>query len=286
MSDITVVGLGLMGAALARALQQAGHAITVWNRTPAKMQPFVAAGAQGASSLASAVRASPIVLVCVDNYSVTRRILGSDDVLPGLSGRTLIQLSTGTPREARDSEAWATNGGAAYIDGAILGGPASIGTPGALILFGGPQAAFERCAPLLRCLGGDLRYLGPNVAAAAALDLAWLCQRIGLFLGLAHGARLCESEKVGTDLYASMFPEGDRARMFAEVVHADAYGHPGATLNAWNAGLQRIGKHARDAGIDCEIPDFASRLFERAIAAGHGEEDVAALIKVLRAGPA
>ena len=122
------------------------------------------------------------------------------------------------------------------------------------------------------------------IGAASALDLAWLCQRFGLFLGLAHGARICESEMVGTDLYATLFPAGDRSRTFAQVIHADSYGQPPASLGVWYAALQRVQIQARDAGINSEVPGFAASLFKRAMAAGHGEEDVAALIKVLRGG--
>jgi 3-hydroxyisobutyrate dehydrogenase-like beta-hydroxyacid dehydrogenase len=260
----------------------AGHQVTVWNRTAARVQPLVALGAEGAASLVDAVRASSIILVCIDNYAVTRQILEAGNVFENLAGRTLIQLSTGTPREARESEVWLRVGGVEYIDGAILGGPAAIGTANALILFGGPKAVYEHCEPLLKSLGGDLRYLGENIGAPAALDLAWLCQRLGLFLGLAHGALLCETEKVGMDLYASMFPEGDRARAFAEIIHANTYENPSASLAVWYAAFQRILGQARDAGIGSEIPDLAVRLFKRAVESGHGSEDVAALIKVLR----
>ena len=282
MSDISVLGLGSMGAALARALQRAGHRITVWNRSPEKMQPFVANGAKGAPSVASAVQASPVTMVCVDSYDVTRQILEGEDVTPHLSGRTVIQLSTGTPREARESEAWLQSCGVDYIDGAIEGGPSDVDAGVTQILFAGPKAAFERCEPLLQCLGSDLRYVGENIGAAAALDLAWLSRRYGLFLGVAHGARLCESENVGVDLYASMFPEGDRGRNMAAVIHANAYENPGATLSVWADALKRVENQARDAGINREFPDFVAGLFERAIAAGHGEEDVAALVKVFR----
>jgi 3-hydroxyisobutyrate dehydrogenase-like beta-hydroxyacid dehydrogenase len=282
MSDVSMIGLGAMGSALARTFVTAGHRVTVWNRTAARAQPLVALGAKGAASLVDAVRASSIILVCIDNYAATREILEAGNVFENLAGRTLIQLSTGTPREARESEVWLNAGSVEYIDGAILGGPAAIGTANALILFGGPKVAYQRCAPLLKSLGGNLRYLGENIGAPAALDLAWLCQRLGLFLGLAHGALLCETEKVGTDLYASMFPEGDRARAFAEVIHAKAYENPSASLAVWYAAFQRIQSQARDAGIRSEIPDLAVGLFKRALAAGHGAEDVAALIKVLR----
>ncbi len=209
MSDISVIGLGSMGTALARTLQQAGYQITVWNRTPEKIQPFVTNGATGASCVAAAVQSSPAILVCIDNYATTRRILGTEDVIPNLAGRVLIQLSTGTPEEARESETWLTVNGGAYIDGAIQCYPSSIGTPNARILVAGAQAAFEACEPLLKCLGGDLRYLGENVGAASALDLAWLSELYGVILGVVHGARLCEAEQVSVALYGSLFTEGE-----------------------------------------------------------------------------
>ena len=68
----------------------------------------------------------------------------------------------------------------------------------------------------------------------------------------------------------------------AQVIHANSYGRPGATLIVWVGALERVQNQARDAGINREIPDHVSDLFERAIAAGHGDEDVAALVKVLR----
>ena len=271
-----------MGSALARTLLGAGHSVTVWNRTASKMRSLVGLGATGAVSVADAVRASPAILVCVDNYPVTQSLLDTPEITPLLSRRTVIQLSTGSPREAREGEAWAGEHGARYLDGAILALPNKIGADDCTILMSGNEAAFGDCLPTLKCLAGDLRYAGETVGAAAALDLAFLSQRIGLFMGLAHGVRLCESEGVSPDVYASIFPEGDRSRAFAHVVHGDAYSNPGATLAVWFAALQRIRSQASDAQIACAVPDFAVGLFERAIRAGYGQEDVAALVKVLR----
>jgi len=282
MSEISVLGLGSMGSALARAIQQAGHTITVWNRSPGKMQPFVDGGAGGADSVAAAIGASPITLVCVDDYAVTRGMLDTEAVTPLLPGRTVIQLSTGTPLEARESAEWFGNHDVAYIDGAILGGPRNIGSESGQILFAGPEPAWRQVEELVSCLGGLVRYLGENIRAASALDLGWLCLRYGLFLGVTHGAYLCESEDVSVGLYATMFPEIDRARSFAEIIHAGDFTETGATLAVWEGALRRIQQQAADAGLNGEIPDFASSFFQRAIAAGHGEEDVAALIKVLR----
>ena len=220
----------------------------------------------------------------------SREIFEVDGAGAELANRTLVQVGTGTPREAREAreaEAWVGERGGSYIHGAILGGPRTIDTGQSLLLFGGPGPAYRQREPTLRCLGGQVRYLGENIAAQAALDLGWLSQRFGLFLGVAHGARICEAEGVGVDLHTSMFPEGDRARLLAEVIHADAYDQPSATPAVWYYALKQIQAHVGEAGISAEVPDFIAGMFRRTIAAGLGEEDVAALVKVLRdaAGP-
>lgn len=97
MSDITVIGLGLMGSALARTIHHAGHDLTVWNRSAEKMQPFIDDGVAAANDIVSAVSTSSVILFCIDNYSVANAILRSDEVAPILTGCTVIQLSTGTP---------------------------------------------------------------------------------------------------------------------------------------------------------------------------------------------
>ena len=95
MANISVLGLGSMGSALAAALQRADHRLCVWNRTAAKMERFVEGGADGAPSAAAAIRASPVVMVCVDDYRVTREILEGDGAGAELANRTLVQVSTG-----------------------------------------------------------------------------------------------------------------------------------------------------------------------------------------------
>ena len=129
MSDISVLGLGRMGSALARALVTGGQKITVWNRSLAKTKPLVELGAESAINAAAAVQASQITVVCVNNYATTQQMMGAPGVVPLLSGRTVIQLSTGTPKEAREAQAWFKHRGAEYIDGAIMEYPSGIGTP-------------------------------------------------------------------------------------------------------------------------------------------------------------
>jgi 3-hydroxyisobutyrate dehydrogenase-like beta-hydroxyacid dehydrogenase len=282
MADLTMIGLGAMGSALARAFLGAGHSVTVWNRSPNKAKPLLALGAKSASTIADAVTASPIIVVCIDNYKATRDLISEESIGHALSGRTMIQLSTGTPREAHELEDWIVHLGGAYIDGAIMPYPDGIGARDAKILFAGPEITYERCLPFLSCLGGDLRYLGENISAAAALDLALLTHELCDYLGAIHGAHLCESENISVEVFASMFPDGHPAKGPAQVIHSGKYNDPGATLTVWDGALQRIQAQAHDAGISCEVPDFISSLFKRAISAGYGQEDVAAIVKVLR----
>ena len=96
MSDITMIGLGAMGSALARAFVKADHSVAVWNRTSSKTEPLVALGATAAKSPTEAFGASPIIIFCVDNYEISRLLIDGAE-LDELSGRTFVQLSTGTP---------------------------------------------------------------------------------------------------------------------------------------------------------------------------------------------
>ena len=113
--------------------------------------------------------------------------------------------------------------------------------------------------------------------------MALLTHDLCCYLGVIHGANICESEGIGADKLAAMFPEGHIAREPVEVIHSGRYSEPGATLTVWDAALQRIQTQAKDSGINSEIPDFVSSFFKRALAAGYGEEDVASIIKILRA---
>lgn len=282
MSEVTVIGLGLMGSALARTIQLAGHDLTVWNRSPAKMQPFIDDGVAAAPDVVSAVTASSVILICIDNYAATNSMLQSERIAAVLAGRTVIQLSTGTPYEAREASEWMTARNVAYLDGAILAGPRHIGTDDAQILLSGDELAYERANHLLERLGGKVRYLGPNVGAASALDLAWLTTCYGRFVAIIHAANLCRSEHVGFDDFISLFPDEPYIQGYAKVIHEESFHECTATLQVWGAALQRIQQQGIDANISTEIPDFVARFFKKAVDAGYGEENVMSLVKVLQ----
>lgn len=282
MPDISVIGLGLMGTALARAIKRAGHDLVVWNRSPGKMEPFRKDGVSCAESFASAVEASPVILICIDNYTVTRALLEGVSARQMLSGKTVVQLSSSTPKEAADAADWAQMRGAFYLDGAILAGPSDIGTAAATILLSGDRTAYDRSRDLLECLGQDtVRYLGENVRAASALDLAWLMSRYGTFLAAIHSANICQSEGVGVEEFIALVPDNPSLQHHAQTIRDEGYDDFTASLRVWGEALHHIQQQGTDAGINTEIPDFIGGLFDRAVAAGLSETNVMSLKKIL-----
>jgi 3-hydroxyisobutyrate dehydrogenase-like beta-hydroxyacid dehydrogenase len=282
MTDLTMIGLGSMGGALAKAFLGAGHSLTVWNRTSSKAKPLIALGANNAGSVSDAVSASQTIVVCVDNYDVTKNVLIDDKIGNLLGGKILVQFSTGTPTEATDLEDCVNSFKGDYLDAAIMEYPENVGAENTQILLAGSETAYASCGSYLSCLGGDIRYLGPNCSASAALDMALLTCYLCDYVGAYHGSLICETHNINVDVLTSLLPERHPAREITQVVHMDKYNEPSATLSGWNEVLKTIQTHATENKINCEIPDFISDLLNRAIAAGYGEEDIAAIIKILR----
>lgn len=288
MSNVSVIGLGAMGSAIARAELEAGHSVTVWNRTPKKAGPLLEDGASSSDSFRDAVRASDHIIACVDCYATLDRLLDDAAVVQILERKTFIQFSTGTPGEARSSEAWLSERGASYLDGTLLFYPSAIGDRESTILIGGVRSVYDDSLKYLKPLGGDLRYLGDSISAAAAVDLAALSTSVALYLGVAHGARICEAEGVEVKHLASVLHHGGKAKEMAEIIHTNSYElgslYDGGSLSVWNDVLMRILSHAEEAKINSELPAFLSRIYQRGVDAGYGAEDRAALFKVL-SGP-
>ncbi len=155
MADVTVMGLGDMGGALARTLLAAGFDTVVWNRTASRADPLVEAGARRAESPASAASSADLVLVCVDDYAAADSFLRTPEAERALAGRTLVQLSSGSPRRAREAQRWAQSLGAHYVDGGIMAFPSEIGGRDTTLLASGDEAGFRRAEPCLRALAGN-----------------------------------------------------------------------------------------------------------------------------------
>ncbi|MFC0623479.1 NAD(P)-dependent oxidoreductase [Kribbella deserti] len=282
-SAVTVLGLGEMGSALAAALVRSGREVTVWNRSPARAAPLTDAGAKLADSVAEAVAASPVVVICVSDYAATRQLIDAAQVQPGT---VFVQLSTGTPGEARELAEVVRGLGAAYLDGAIFAWPRQIGGPEAVIAVAGDESLYEATTAIWQDLAGTVIHQGVPIGSAAALFASTLAYLAGHWIGFAHGAGIAQSEGLDAEefgqLVKSLSPVlgADAAHMGAVVQH-QRYANPESTLGTVANDLRGLVRQAADAGIGADFPLFAADLFERAVKAGLGAEEHVALIKVL-----
>jgi len=151
--DIAVLGLGHMGAALARLFLEGGFAATVWNRSIEKAEPLVAAGAIAAPDPAEAVGAAPVALFCLDCYEHVQALLEQADRAGALAGRVVVNLTWGNPDEARALSSWVEERGARYLDGNIYDYPTNLGPEAEeIIAYAGDRALFDAHLPLLSAL--------------------------------------------------------------------------------------------------------------------------------------
>lgn len=284
---VSVIGLGLMGSALARAFLANEHRVTVWNRTASKCEPLAQAGAQVAPSVASAVEASSVVVVCLFDYSTSNAFLRAPDVTAKLRGKVVVQLATGTPREAREGETWANQHGIAYLDGAIMSYPNGIGTPDCAILYAGPEKVFEAHKDLLLSLGGNTLWVGERISTACVLDSSLLSFYYGTALGFLQGAALCEAEGVSMDDYlanalAILPVAADTMQLSVGMIQKGNYEGSEAALVTHAAALAHISQLIHETGVDRALADCLSGYFAKAVAAGHGQDELPAVFECFR----
>lgn len=291
MSDVTMIGTGEMGSAIAQALLRKGFGVTVWNRTSSKAARARSEGAFVAPEPLAAVRASPVILTCVSNYAAARQILDGEGMADALSGRTLVQLGTGTPQEARVMRDWALQRDMQYLDGALLGWPRQIGTDEMTVLFSGATATFEKHVEILQAFSGTPVHMGEAVGLSSTVFSAVLSYLAGRWIGFCHGALICEAEGFSVAAFGDILARQAHsfaadARHMGEVIENDEYDSPESTLSTAGNDIIRLAQLSEEARISAGFPVFAGELFRRAIAAGHGAQEHAALIKILRAGGA
>jgi len=156
------IGLGIMGAPMARNLLRAGHALTVHSRTHARVEPLIAAGASAADSPAAVAAAvDALVTMLPDTPDVEAVVAGPGGVLEGARpGLLAIDMSTIDPEAARALAARAASAGVDLLDAPVSGGEQGAIGGTLSIMVGGTAAAVERAAPIFAALGHQVTHMG------------------------------------------------------------------------------------------------------------------------------
>jgi 3-hydroxyisobutyrate dehydrogenase-like beta-hydroxyacid dehydrogenase len=287
MSAVTLLGLGNMGRALAHALLDAGHEVTVWNRTAARGRELEVRGAHLEPSVHEAVAASGLLVTCLRDVSATASVLAraGRDVL---AGRTVVSLSGGRPDEVVRLRRLVEESGGVLLAGIVKAYPASIGTVEAEIQVAGPQSALDACATTLEALGRVV-HAGPDAVVAAHLYQAQsaffetaLC---AFFEALAYGA----TAKVATDDLLRFLPATLPLVGHAiDDVIAQLRGEQGrsapateAAVGVYASALASIVEEMRQIGARSALAEIALGYLSEASEAGSGGHEISALLSTL-----
>ncbi|MFB4314867.1 NAD(P)-dependent oxidoreductase [Actinomadura sp. 21ATH] len=280
-TPVTVLGLGLMGGALAGAFLRAGHPTTVWNRTTAKADDLVGRGATLAGSPAAAIAAAPLVVVCVSDYDAVAEVLDGP-----LDGRVVVNLTSGTPSRARALAGEVARRGGGYLDGGIMAVPEAVGTAGAVLAYSGPRPLYEAHASTLGSLGTGL-HLGEDPGLSATHEMATLVLMWGMLNGFLNGAAILGAAGVSASAYLPIAQTaiGTVAGWlpgYARQADDGSYPADDGTIDTHLAAMTHVVEESESLGVNAELPRLVKALAERAATAGHGASGYAALVEQFR----
>ncbi len=205
MDRVGVVGLGIMGAPMARNLLRAGFPVWVWNRTRAKADAVGKEGAQvGASPQQLAERVDVVVTMVTSSPDVEAVLFGTDGVMAGARpGLLCIDMSTISPEVTRRVAERAAARGVQTLDAPVSGGEIGAIEARLSIMVGGDAADVERAMPILSALGKTIVHVGPHGAGQVvklANQIAVALNNLGvseaLVFAAAHGIDLEKTRQV------------------------------------------------------------------------------------------
>ena len=193
------IGLGIMGRPMAHNLLEAGHALTVHNRSRPAVDALAAAGATAVDSPRAVAEQTDVIFTMLpDSPDVEAVILGPGGVLEGAKpGSTIIDMSTIAPDVTRRIAGVAAERGVRMLDAPVSGSDKGARECTLSIMVGGPKDVFDECLPLFNILGGRVVYAGESGMGETvklcnqvmgALTLLAVCE--GLMLGARAGVDL------------------------------------------------------------------------------------------------
>ena len=278
------IGLGNMGSVMAKRLLDAGHTLTVWNRTPQKAKALVEQGARAGATPAEAAQ-NPIVITMLSDDAALREVLGPGGALEAMTkGATHVSMSTISYALAQELTTAHAARGIGFVGAPVFGRPDAAAAGKLFILAGGPPEALAACQPLFEALSQKVLPLGPTPAAAHLTKvlgnfmLISSVELLGEALAVARGLELDPAQVLGA-LSGSIFSApfyANYGRMIAE----QRFSGPAAfslTLAKKDLGLAMA---AADTGaVQLPVAQTVQRKVEALLSGGGNDLDLAALGK-------
>jgi 3-hydroxyisobutyrate dehydrogenase-like beta-hydroxyacid dehydrogenase len=286
VAAVAFLGLGLMGAPMARRLLDAGHDLVVWNRTPERAEPLVAAGAERAATPAGAAQGAEVVVTMLAHPEALAAVTeDADGVAAGVEpGATVVEMSTVGPAAVRRLRQ-ALPDGVALLDAPVLGSTPHAESGELRVFVGGTEEAYDGVRPLLEVVGHPERVgpLGSGAAAKLVVNstLGGTLALLGEAVALADGLGLDRSTALGVLAGSPLGGQVDRRRQALESGSFPLH----FRLRLAEKDLDLVAEAAARAGVDLRLAGAARSWFADAGEAGWGDEDYSAVLAYITGHP-
>lgn len=283
--QVTVLGLGTMGSGMAANLLKAGFQVTVYNRTPQKAEPLLAAGAKLAASPAEAVQGSGFVISMLADDNASRSVwLAAGALRACFPGTIVIESSTVTPEWVAELAAAAAAHSLSFLDAPVTGSRLQAAAAQLTFLVGGDEATLAKATPVLRALGKEIVSLGPaGSGARMKLINNFLCgvQLASLAEALAWIERSGLDRTRALQLLRSGAPGSPLVNTISARMEAQNY-EVNFLLRLLEKDLAYAEQESARAGVELTTCHIARQRFQQAVAEGYGESDMSAVVEPLR----
>ncbi|WP_428925200.1 NAD(P)-dependent oxidoreductase [Marinibacterium sp. SX1] len=288
MAKVTFLGLGVMGYPMAGHLQAKGHEVTVYNRTPAKADAWVAEhGGASAPTPAAAAQGAEFVMSCVGNDDDLRSVcLGDDGAFSGMeSGSVFVDHTTVSAAVTRELHATADTRQVSFVDAPISGGQAGAQNGVLSVMCGGEQGAYDRAEPIIAAYARICRRIGDSGAG----QMTKMCNQIaiaGLVQGLSEALHFAEKAGLdGRDVVEVISQGAAGSWQMAnryETMLDDHFDH-GFAVDWMRKDLGICLDTGDEIGASLPVTALVDQFYKDVQKLGGGRWDTSALIKRLRA---
>jgi 3-hydroxyisobutyrate dehydrogenase len=278
---VSVLGTGIMGAAMARNIARAGHSVRVWNRTRAKAEPLTADGAHVAGTPAEAVEGADVVLTMLYDGAAVQEVMR--EAAPALrSGTVWAQSTTAGIEAVAELAGFAREHGLVFYDAPVLGTrqPAEAGQ--LTVLAAGPEEGRDKVTPVFDAVGARTVWAGDDAAAAGATRLKLVANSWVLAATAAAGEVLALSKGLGVDPH-SFFDLVQGGPLDMGYLRAKSRLVLEGELTPAQFAVATAEKDARlivrageRAGVRLDVAEATAERLARAAAQGHADEDMVA----------
>ncbi|MEA3299386.1 MAG: NAD(P)-dependent oxidoreductase [Pseudomonadota bacterium] len=281
--SVAFLGLGVMGYPMASHLSNAGHAVTVYNRTAARAEGWVAAfGGRAAATPAEAARGAEVLLCCVGNDNDLREVmLGAQGAIQGLApGSLVIDHTTASATLARElGEAFAARG-IGFVDAPVSGGQAGAENGRLTIMCGATEADYTRAEALLQTYGVRVKRMGEVGSGQLTKMVNQICIA-GLLQGLAEGLHFARSAGLDITEVVDVISKGAAQSWQMDNRHgtmAEGHYHHGFAVDWMRKDLDIVLAEARANGSHLPVTALVDQFYGEVQAMGGGRWDTSSLM--------